>query len=758
MPPLEVWEKYFIPSVDALGEDHQIGCIACHGGTSGVDEMEAAHQGMSASVSDEPDKGCGGEGCHQEITDLNDNSLHFNLGGYDTIMGARGADFNNPATSQAFDKHCTECHSDCGQCHVSRPKYAGGGLIAGHQFKKIAPVTITCDGCHGSRVTPEYKGRNEGIPGDIHWSQAGMACVKCHPVGEMHGDGNNYSHRYDGEAIFSCVSAGCHPAADLTGIEQHDLHGDKLACQVCHSAGEYKNCANCHVGTDDKGLPYRTLDPSWMDFKIGRNPNPTKERPWQYQLVRHIPVTPSLFGDYGENLLPNFDAVPTWKETTPHNIQTITPQNETCEACHENPDIFLMADDVAPEEQAANSEVIVLELPGMSGTIGELEATNMLHPLEGYQHCTACHQEGQARPVGHPLEDRADCFFCHREGVAQAPKFPGGHNDFTVNDCLECHLLTDQGVMTSTAVLTKVVPTIAEVSGQTETRPLLNEDQIAGVECYECHEAEVYDWSQTTHAIGAHTEGFLQAWEDEDRSAECLRCHTSGFNEATGEFHFDGVGCEACHGEMLEGHGDEELEEAVTMPIPVDDSVCASCHQFTYDEWRISGHAGGNVSCISCHLAHVQGVRLPAEELCQACHQEMRDNFAHATHLDIELAADQEPITCIECHMHAPNPDSNQVEGTGAVGHNFFVGTEACARCHEETAHLKRDAIAQQLPPPSIDAAALAEAEVARLEQCLEDTQEQTVSVLSMGLGIGGVIGVAVILFLTRRSPRRNKK
>ena len=135
----------------------------------------------------------------------------------------------------------------------------------------------------------------------------------------------------------------------------------------------------------------------------------------------------------------------------------------------------------------------------------------------------------------------------------------------------------------------------------------------------------------------------------------------------------------------------------------------------------------------------------------------MRDNFAHTTHIDIEFAAGQDPVTCIDCHMHAPNPHSNQVEGTGAVGHNFFVGTEACAHCHEETGHLKRDAIIQQLPTPSVDAVALAEAEVARLGLCLEDAQEQTVSVLSMGLGIGGVIGVAVILLITRFS-RRNKK
>ncbi len=754
---MEVWEKYFIEDVAALGEGHQMGCIACHGGTSDTDDMDAAHNGMIESVSNAPTETCGGEGCHQDVADLNDNSLHFNLGGYNTIMGARGMDLNNPATAHAFENHCTECHSDCGQCHVSRPKYAGGGLLAGHQFKRVAPTTLTCDGCHGSRTAPEYKGRNEGVPGDVHWNQVGMSCIECHPVEDMHGDGNDYAHRYDSEAVFSCDSAECHPAADMTDIEQHDIHGDKLSCQVCHSAGAYKNCSNCHVGTDDQGLPYRTLDPSWLDFKIGLNPNPTEERPWNYQLVRHIPVTPDLFSFYGENLLPTFDAVPTWKEATPHNMQTLTPQNETCEACHENPDMFLMENDVLPEEQAANSDVIVRELPSMVGKIGEIEAGAMYHPLEDYEHCSSCHQPGVAEAVPHTLEERADCFFCHQTGVAEAPIFPGGHNDFTVNDCLECHALEEQGVMVHTTVITKV-PTLAEVTPELSGEPLLTTSQMEEIECYECHETEVMEWSRTTHAIGAQTEGFLQAWKVEGNSAECLRCHTSGFDEATGEFDFGGIRCEACHGEMTEGHGDEELEEVVTMHIPTDDGTCAECHQFTHDEWSLSGHAKGEVGCINCHNAHEQGTRLPQEELCQACHQETLDDFAHITHLDIELEADQEPVTCIDCHMHAPDPDSNQVEGTGAIGHNFFVGTEACASCHEETGHLTRQSVVEQVSGPEGAGDMVATAELAQLEQRLEDTQEQTVSVLSMGLGIGGVIGVAAILFITRSSRRKKEK
>ncbi len=85
-----------------------------------------------------------------------------------------------------------------------------------------------------------------------------------------------------------------------------------------------------------------------------------------YVTVRHVPVDTESYAYYGENLLPNFNSAPTWAFATPHNIQRITPQNESCEACHGNAEIFLTADKVAPEELEANQSVIVDEVPPLS--------------------------------------------------------------------------------------------------------------------------------------------------------------------------------------------------------------------------------------------------------------------------------------------------------------------------------------------------------------------------------------------------------
>jgi thiosulfate/3-mercaptopyruvate sulfurtransferase len=100
-----------------------------------------------------------------------------------------------------------------------------------------------------------------------------------------------------------------------------------------------------------------------MAFKIGRNPLQGRYRPWKYVPVRHVPISPDSFDYYGQDLLPNFDSLPTWKYATPHNIQRATPQTETCNSCHGNADLFLAAGDMAPGEVAANRRVIVDLVP-----------------------------------------------------------------------------------------------------------------------------------------------------------------------------------------------------------------------------------------------------------------------------------------------------------------------------------------------------------------------------------------------------------
>lgn len=121
--------------------------------------------------------------------------------------------------------------------------------------------------------------------------------------------------------------------------------------------------------------------------------------------------------------------------------------------------------------------------------------------------------------------------------------------------------------------------------------------------CRRCHLREYRSWEDTPHAHAIET-----LPENERSNPECLRCHTTGYDEPSG---FQGleetpelahVGCEACHGpgslykdrEIME---DREASIANGLVIP-DEQTCRSCHNeesptfpgsFDYEEMRERG-------------------------------------------------------------------------------------------------------------------------------------------------------------------------
>jgi thiosulfate/3-mercaptopyruvate sulfurtransferase len=127
--------------------------------------------------------------------------------------------------------------------------------------------------------------------------------------------------------------------------------------------------------SETTGNPFFATDGSYLTFMIGLNPLESYDRPYEYVTLRHVPIAKDSYAFYGDNLLPNFDALPTWVYTTPHNIQRNTPQTESCDACHGNADLFLTADKVYPEELNANLPVIVNTIPA---PISEMTATTTI--------------------------------------------------------------------------------------------------------------------------------------------------------------------------------------------------------------------------------------------------------------------------------------------------------------------------------------------------------------------------------------------
>ncbi len=421
MAPLEPWEKVLVNNEKFPQSAHgKKACIDCHGGVQSSNK-ETAHQGLIISPSAQPQKFCAD--CHANQVNAYLFSLHATQQGYWTAIDMRSMPENHAALEKMFGNHCATCHTTCGECHVSQPSNVGGGLFNGHLFEKTPPMTRSCTACHGSRVGNEFLGKNEGIPGDVHFREARMNCVKCHTETNLHGDQGTTTtpaNRYANAETPKCVD--CHPNVAPGGDENpmHQSHGNILSCEVCHSV-TYTSCDGCHVAISDKSKkPFYETQDTYSTFLIGRNPIRSADRPYQYVTVRHIPIDADSYSYYGKNLLPNFNTLPTWAYATPHNIQLNTPQNASCDKCHGgDSSLFLTADKVKPEELEANASVIVETLPP---------------PIEKILKASSI-------PADHVEHVSNSCTACHTPGIRNAPVSPPDHANYTDTNCESCHKL-----------------------------------------------------------------------------------------------------------------------------------------------------------------------------------------------------------------------------------------------------------------------------------------------------------------------------
>ncbi|WDP90997.1 MAG: hypothetical protein HUN04_15370 [Desulfobacter sp.] len=343
-----------------LETDHgQIPCQDCHGGSPGDGNWQTAHTGLVRDPSLKSPAGACGD-CHEEIAASAVSSLHYTLAPvFDAVLTRTDpSDLTvGEKLKPAMGRHCGSCHASCGQCHISRPDYVKGGFLSKHHFVKTPAMETTCASCHGGRVFAEFTGENEDFSPDLHFEDEEMACTHCHTGGEMHAAQGKASNRFGLKQRPGCRQ--CHApvfSGEATNTA-HENHIEKLDCRVCH-AQAYKNCASCHVGTDKQGLPYFKCKKTEYGFKIGLNPDRSPSRPWEYVLVRQVPVEPDTFKFYGAGL-GRFDSRPTWKPTSPHTILKETPQNRSCNHCHGNTALFLTEEDLAPGRAAANKNVLV---------------------------------------------------------------------------------------------------------------------------------------------------------------------------------------------------------------------------------------------------------------------------------------------------------------------------------------------------------------------------------------------------------------
>ncbi|MFC2087543.1 hypothetical protein ACFLSA_05245 [Bacteroidota bacterium] len=373
-PHYEPYERVFMgdEGFDSYKKSghYEIGCTGCHNGTDNTSDKVLAHSGdFIAHPSEYSEQTCASSSCHQDIVDNHVTSLHNGTGQKRKVAIRSGLsgpdDFEQLPAHQieGYNKNCATCHANCGSCHVVRPKIAGGGLKDGHNFIKTPDMTSVCVTCHTSRGGHAYLGVASGTKPDVHLTKMEFKCTSCHTADELHGDGKKVEQRYAYEKLPKCEN--CH-----TGIETknayHTLHYADFNCQVCHSQ-VYNNCGSCHI----HGAGARIS--SYMDFKIALNPIPEVKSDFDFALVRRTLAAPDNWKEYGVDSYSNFNNLPTYNYTTPHNILRWTERTEVASGencyinCHisnesgtlVNKELYLFEEDLLDWEKSASAHITV---------------------------------------------------------------------------------------------------------------------------------------------------------------------------------------------------------------------------------------------------------------------------------------------------------------------------------------------------------------------------------------------------------------
>ncbi len=192
-------------------------------------------------------------------------------------------------------------------------------------------------------------------------------------------------------------------------------------------------------------------------------------------------------------------------------------------------------------------------------------------------------------------------------------------------------------------------------------------------ECQDCHEITQVKWANSAHGQALSSPTFQATWQEKGSPAECLACHTTGFDPETGTYAYEGVSCSTCHSSDTGNHPDE------IMPTDVSSRMCGECHLDTYAEWETSTHGAENQTCATCHDVHSTSIKAAeAQELCQSCHLDEVHYYQYTSH-------SEEGLLCTDCHVNVSG--SIMGEGHAQRKHTFTVDLNTCNECHSQGLH-----------------------------------------------------------------------
>jgi len=208
-----------------------------------------------------------------------------------------------------------------------------------------------------------------------------------------------------------------------------------------------------------------------------------------------------------------------------------------------------------------------------------------------------------------------------------------------------------------------------------EAGPRRQDGEVGTDECQSCHGEIHNEWADGMHGQAASDVEFQQEWKKEGSPAECMACHTTGFDPATGEWAAEGIDCIVCH----EPEGVNHPEDI--MPTADSAASCGSCHEETFAEWERSVHGDEALDCVNCHNAHTTTLRTGnSQALCQTCHNEESHFYDFTAHAE-------EGLLCTDCHLRVSDAEMGLGEGHSQRVHTFQVDLRSCTQCHGEEMH-----------------------------------------------------------------------
>lgn len=268
-------------------------------------------------------------------------------------------------------------------------------------------------------------------------------------------------------------------------------------------------------------------------------------------------------------------------------------------------------------------------------------------------------------------------------------------------------------------------------------------------ECIGCHEGLRGHWENSPHGKSTTDPKFQLEWKAKGSDPQCLTCHTTGYDPATGTYQSEGVSCLACHSPVPASHPDNMM--------PTDDSAqkCGSCHKETYAEWETSNHGAEDMTCNQCHNPHTSEVRAEnSQELCKSCHNTETHYYAFTGHAE-------KGLLCTDCHLRVNDaPDGS---GHSQRHHTFKVDLNTCNACHAQDMHAEVNLANKDALEPDPAVACYPAETVASINPTPEPTPAPVTTepagpsplVYVVPAGIGLVFGTMIAPWVGRMSSRR---